>query len=305
MDEMFPPRPDPRPDGEVPGPERTVPAPASPSSGDVTPPARGSGRRPGKRAIPMLLAFALTASFVEGAVLVKVVAEDRTSAEASPIAAVASTTTGKTDLSSVIAQAMRSVVAVKVSSTQPGPFGNVMQVEGLGSGVIVGSDLVVTNAHVVDAATKVSVTFGDGTETGATVLGTDPTHDIAVLSVSTGDRPVIPIGSSGSLALGQQVVALGYPLGLGATATAGIVSGLDRTIDVSTGAGGSEHLQGLLQTDAAINPGNSGGPLIDAAGHLVGINTAGASASSAENIGFAISIDGALPIIQHLAGSST
>jgi len=253
----------------------------------------------------MLLALALTASVVEGAVLVKVVAEDRAGSEVAPIASVASTTGGKTDLSSVIADAMRSVVAVKVTATRPGPFGGVMQIEGQGSGVIVGSDLVVTNAHVVDGATKVSVTFGDGTEANATVLGTDATHDIAALSVSTGNRPVMAIGSSGDLALGQQVVALGYPLGLGATATAGIVSGLNRTIDVSNGTGGSEHLEGLLQTDAAINPGNSGGPLIDAAGQLVGINTAGASASSAENIGFAIAIDGALPIIQHLAGSAT
>ena len=257
------------------------------------------------RVVGVLLGVALTASVVEGGILVKVASDEGTASERTPVASVLQATTGGGNLSAVIAEAMDSVVAVKVSSTQPSPFGGVMQVQGQGSGVIVGSDLVVTNAHVVDGATQVTVTFGDGEQAPATVLGTDATHDLAVLSTSTGDRPVVQIGSSGDLALGQEVVALGYPLGLGATATAGIVSGLDRTIDVAGGTGGSEHLEGLLQTDAAINPGNSGGPLIDAAGRLVGINTASASASAAENIGFAIAIDGALPIIRDLARTAT
>jgi S1-C subfamily serine protease len=261
-------------------------------------------RRP-NRVVAVLLGVALTASVVEGSILMKVASDEGTGSERTPVASVLQATTGGGDLSAVIADAMDSVVAVEVSSTQPGPFGGVMQVQGQGSGVIVDSDVVVTNAHVVDGATQVTVTFGDGEQVPATVLGTDATHDLAVLSASTGDRPVVQTGSSGDLALGQEVVALGYPLGLGATATAGIVSGLDRTIDVADGTGGSEHLEGLLQTDAAINPGNSGGPLIDAAGRLVGINTASASASAAENIGFAIAIDGALPIIQDLAGSAT
>ena len=266
---------------------------------------RAAPARRRSRVVGVLLGVALTASVVEGGILVKVASDEGTATERTPVASVLQATTGGGNPSAVIAEAMDSVVAVKVSSTQPGPFGGVMQVEGQGSGVIVGSDLVVTNAHVVDGAEQVTVTFGDGEQAPATVLGTDATHDLAVLSTSTGDRPVVQIGSSGDLALGQEVVALGYPLGLGATATAGIVSGLDRTIDVAGGTGGSEHLEGLLQTDAAINPGNSGGPLIDAAGRLVGINTASASASAAENIGFAIAIDGALPIIQDLARTAT
>ena len=266
------------------------------------------GSRPARRrsrVVGVLLGVALTASVIEGGILVKVASDEGTASERTPVASVLQATTGGGNLSAVIAEAMDSVVAVKVSSTQPSPFGGVMQVQGQGSGVIVGSDLVVTNAHVVDGATQVTVTFGDGEQAPATVLGTDATHDLAVLSASTGDRPIVQIASSGDLALGQEVVALGYPLGLGATATAGIVSGLDRTIDVADGTGGSEHLEGLLQTDAAINPGNSGGPLIDAAGRLVGINTASASASAAENIGFAIAIDGALPIIRDLARTAT
>jgi putative serine protease PepD len=263
--------------------------------------------------VPVLLALALTASAVEGVTLAYVVdARSGTSdegssassgADAAPMASVAATPVDGSDLSAVIAVAMRSVVAVEVTSTQAvGPWGDVVEVEGQGSGVIIGTDLVVTNAHVVEGATDVRVVFGDEGGTTATVLGTDDVHDIAVLSVSTTGRPAMEIGSSADLALGQEVVALGYPLGLGATATAGIVSGLDRTIDVSDGMGGSEHLEGMLQTDAAINSGNSGGPLIDASGRLVGINTAGASASLAENIGFAIAIDEVLPVIQDLAG---
>ena len=229
------------------------------------------------RVVPALLAMFITASLVEAGALI------RSSSEAaddvtSPIASVLQSTKadGYTDLTAVIAGAMDSVVAVKTASTQPGPFGNSMRVESQGSGVIVGDGLVVTNAHVIEGAEEVTVSFGDATNsTAATVLGTDATHDLAVLSVPTGDHPAIAIGASSELELGQTVVALGYPLGLGATATAGIVSGLDRTIDVAGSSGAIEHLVGLLQTDAAINPGNSGGPLLDASGRLVGINTAG------------------------------
>jgi len=182
--------------------------------------------------------------------------------------------------------------------------GRVMRAQG--SGVIVADGLVVTNAHVVEGARSVSVSFGDeGEETQATVITIDDVHDLAILTVPTGDHPAIQIGTSSDLRLGDAVVALGYPLGLGATATAGIVSGLDRTIDLNDGMS-VEHLEGLLQTDAAINPGNSGGPLIDAQGRLVGINTAGASASSAENIGFAVAIDSvASPIAEAVSTSTT
>ncbi len=297
MVEFLPPAPGPRTEATATSAPGTPDAARASDVGraDVPPAHR---RRPW---VPALLAVALTASAVEGAVIAKVLTDQASGADPSPIASVASTGDGA-DLSSVIAQAMRSVVSVRVTSTQIGPFGQPIQAQGQGSGVILGSDLVVTNAHVVDGASEVSVTFSDGASASATLLGTDSTHDIAVLSASTGERPAMPIGSSASLALGQEVVALGYPLGLGATATAGIVSGLDRTIDVSGANGASEHLEGVLQTDAAINPGNSGGPLIDTAGRLVGINTAGASAAAAENIGFAIAIDGALPIVEGLAG---
>jgi putative serine protease PepD len=265
------------------------------------------------RVLAVILAIALALSLAGGGFLLG--RSGAGTAGADGAAAVLSATTdavdvatGATvdaaDVASVIAGAMEAVVSVRSVSTQPAMFGT-MQVEGQGSGVIVADGLVVTNAHVVEGARSVSVSFGDeGEETPATVLTIDDVHDLAILTVPTGDHPAIQIGTSSDLRLGDPVIALGYPLGLGATATAGIVSGLDRTIDVNDGMS-VEHLEGLLQTDAAINPGNSGGPLIDAQGRLVGINTAGASASSAENIGFAIAIDSVASLITEAASTST
>jgi S1-C subfamily serine protease len=133
-----------------------------------------------------------------------------------------------------------------------------------------------------------------------TVLGTDPQHDLALVKVAATDLSPITVGSSAKLELGDSVAAIGFPLGLGGpTVTEGIVSGLGRDVTVGD-SGVTEHLKDLIQTDAAINPGNSGGPLIDANGNLVGIDTAAASASSAENTGFAISIDSAMPQITRI-----
>jgi S1-C subfamily serine protease len=202
----------------------------------------------------------------------------------------------------VISSAMPSIVSVKAVSNG-GPFG---QQTAQGSGVVVRKDgIILTNNHVIEGSSDVTVTTSDGKQTyPATVVGSDTNHDIAILRVSAPTLDPIAIGSSNQLKLGDGVVALGYPLGLGTTATQGIVSGLDRTIDVSDGGLSAHQLTGLLQTDAAINPGNSGGALLDESGRLVGINTAGASAASAENVGFAVSIDGAMPIIQRLLGTA-
>ncbi len=278
------------------------PAPSPPIPAPLT----SAGRPPRRsgRLVPALLALALAASAVEGVVLAHVAGQGTPNvvAPAAPATVSVGSAEPETDLPSVISRAMRSVVAVKVVSARPSFFGEV-RVEGQGSGVIVRRDLVVTNAHVVEGAEAVTVVFDDGASAEARVLGADASHDLAVLAVPTGDRPALPLGGSGALRLGQTVVALGYPLGLGPTVTVGVVSGLHRSVEVS-GPAGVEHLQGLLQTDAAINPGNSGGPLIDASGRLVGINTAGASAAAAENIGFAIAIDEALPTLRRLAGSA-
>jgi S1-C subfamily serine protease len=205
---------------------------------------------------------------------------------------------GQTPLAGMIDAAMDSIVSVETVAY--GGFGQ--QVSGQGSGVVIRDDgVILTNAHVIEGASGIQVTTAGGGETlDAAVIGSDAAHDIAILKVDSRGLNAISLGSSEGLKLGDEVVALGYPLGLGTTATRGIVSGLDRTIAVGDGPYGANELSGLLQTDAAINPGNSGGALLDSGGRLVGINTAAASAAAAENIGFAVAIDEALPIIQDL-----
>lgn len=200
----------------------------------------------------------------------------------------------------VIERVLPSVVNVRVRALGSDSLGTEQRAQG--SGVIIDSSgVIITNNHVVENATKVTVVFTDGRDSlEGTVLGTAPEKDLAVVKVPADDLTAITIGESGDLKLGDEVIALGFPLGLGgATVTKGIVSGTDRNITVGGGTE-PERLEGVLQTDAAINPGNSGGALINRAGQLVGINTAAASASFAENIGFAISIDSALPVIEQI-----
>lgn len=259
---------------------------------------------PARWRVPIAIVVAATLGFA-GARLTDAVPQP--SATPEPLAAEAvQTSSSSGSLADIISAAMDSIVSVRtVREMDPfgGPFGGPVggEVEGEGSGVVVRSDgVIVTNAHVIEGATDIEVTTADGRTLDATVVGSDPEHDLAVLKIDADDLTAIAIGSSDQLELGDAVVALGYPLGLGPTATQGIVSGLDRTIQVSDGPFDASELSGLLQTDAAINPGNSGGALIDSNGRLIGINTAAASASSAENIGFAVAIDEALPIIEDL-----
>ena len=204
--------------------------------------------------------------------------------------------------SEIIERALPSVVNVRVNALSQGVFGT-QEGQAEGSGVIIDKDgTILTNNHVVAGALKVEVVFNDDHDKmEATVVGTDVDRDLAVIHVDAHDLTPITLGRSGNLQLGDSVIALGFPLGLGGpTVTKGIVSGLDRTISVAKENGEREHLVGLLQTDAAINPGNSGGALVDSAGQLVGINTAAAQASSAENVGFSIAIDEALPVIKEI-----
>lgn len=207
-------------------------------------------------------------------------------------------------LTQTIKRVLPSVVSIHATQLTSDPFGNGGTSQAEGSGAILSADgLIVTNNHVVANATQVKVAFTDGREplTG-TVVGTDPQRDLALVKVAAHDLTPFTLGSSAKLQLGNSVTAIGFPLGLGGgpTVTRGIVSGLDRKISVSGGPAGAEHLTGMIQTDAAINPGNSGGPLIDANGDLVGLNSAAASAASAENTGFAIAIDDVIPAVQEM-----
>ena len=154
---------------------------------------------------------------------------------------------------------------------------------------------ILTNHHVVEGAQNLTVRLTDGRTFPATVYGVDTLTDFAIVKVDATGLPTAPLGDSSALKQGQSVIAIGNPLGeYTNSVTTGVVSGLNRSIDVSDGA-----LDDLIQTDAAINPGNSGGPLLDLSGNVIGINTA--EASSAQAIGFAIPIDLAKP--HHLAGA--
>jgi putative serine protease PepD len=175
--------------------------------------------------------------------------------------------------------------------------------ESVGTGFVISADgEIVTNAHVVAGASSVRVrVFGESEPRDAEIVGRDPGNDLAVLRVAdpTGLVPV-RFSAEGSTAVGDDVVAIGFALDLdgGPSVTRGIVSGLDRTLETEDGA-----LDGLIQTDTAISSGNSGGPLVNAAGEVVGINTAVARSApdqAATNIGFAISTEEALPLIEQL-----
>jgi putative serine protease PepD len=175
---------------------------------------------------------------------------------------------------------------------------------GTGSGEVIRSDgYILTNNHVISVAAasggSVEVLFADGTTAPATIVGRDPLTDLAVLKVKPPQKlKVIQLGSSDSVRVGEPVVAIGAPLGLSGTVTSGIVSALDRTIQVPGENDRSALLVSAVQTDAAINPGNSGGALVNCSGQLIGVPTAGASvpSSSGESSGGNIGIGFAIPV---------
>ncbi len=171
-------------------------------------------------------------------------------------------------------------------------------VRSLGSGFVINPDgYIVTNNHVVDDATDVTVKLGDGRELPAKVVGRDPKTDLALLKIAATGLPVIPLGDSSRLQVGEPVMAIGNPFGLEQTVTTGIVSATGRVI-------GEGPYDDFIQTDASINPGNSGGPLINAAGEAIGINTAIFSQSGGSvGIGFAIPINVAKPVVGQLAAT--
>jgi S1-C subfamily serine protease len=164
--------------------------------------------------------------------------------------------------------------------------------QGTGSGVIIDSKnaIVLTNLHVIGKADRIEITLADGLNYKARLIGFDPDSDVAVIQIIDPPENLVAaqLGTSGTLQVGQDVLAIGNPFGLHRTLTTGIVSSLDRSVRSPSGS----LLKGLIQTDAAINPGNSGGPLLDSRGRLIGINTAILSQSGdSAGIGFAVPID--------------
>jgi S1-C subfamily serine protease len=209
------------------------------------------------------------------------------------------------DVAGVIASVQQSVVSVETTLfTRRGPFTG--ESEGAGTGVVFEDGYILTNAHVIAGATGVTVTASDDDEPRtAEVVAADEEADLALLHVAdTGGLVPAPLGTSADTQVGDEVVAVGNALALegGMTVTQGIVSALDRSIDTESGT-----LSGLIQTDAAISSGNSGGPLVNAAGDVVGINTAVATSGggvSASNIGFVIAIDTAQSVVDTLLARS-
>jgi putative serine protease PepD len=194
----------------------------------------------------------------------------------------------------IYAQDSPGVVDIQVtgsSSGQAGPFGRTdQQQQAEGSGFVLDKQGdIVTNYHVVEGATKITVTLADGTKADATIVGSDASSDLSVIRISVpADKLVpLPLAAADSVSTGEPVVAIGSPFGYSKSITEGIVSGLDRQMTSPNNA----TITGAIQTDAAINPGNSGGPLIDATGAVIGVNAQIQSSSNGnEGVGFAIDI---------------
>jgi len=177
------------------------------------------------------------------------------------------------------------------NASTPSTSGNAAVPTGLGSGVIFDNQGdILTNNHVVEGATSLSVKLADGTQLDATLVGRDPSQDVAVVKIDPAKALAIAtLGDSNTVKLGQPVVAIGSPETLANTVTAGIVSGTNRQIDTYAG---------LIQTDTAINPGNSGGPLVNAQGQVIGLNTLGLASQGDQGLNFAIPINTAKQVAQ-------
>jgi len=233
------------------------------------------------------------------------VGQDSSSTTPSPTAAPnvvaepVSVSTGS--IGDLVEAARPSVVSVRQEITRTGPLGGTSRGQASGTGFVLSADgYIVTNNHVIVEGESPVVTFADGTSEPATIVAGDPSRDLAVLRVDRADLVPLAVGDSNELRLGDQLIAVGYALGLDGepSVTSGILSAENRTIVAENGV----QLVNLLQTDTAINPGNSGGPLLNGRGEVVGINTA--IAGGAESIGFAIAITPVMDVLDSLRGGS-
>ena len=206
------------------------------------------------------------------------------------------TTTPMSDIATVAASVAASIVEIRTETVKTGGYFQQYISGGAGSGVVLSADgYIVTNHHVINGADTITVRTNDDKEYTATVIGTDSETDVAVIKIDASDLSPVLIGDSTKLVVGQDVVAIGNPLGeLGGTVTNGIISALDReiTIDGDT--------MTLLQTNAAINPGNSGGGLFNLYGELVGIVNAKSSGTDIEGLGFAIPINMVYSVVEQI-----
>ena len=193
------------------------------------------------------------------------------------------------DVSDVVQKVRPSVVGVITESFQT------YSTSSTGSGIILSEDgYIVTNNHVVEGGDSIAVTLDDGETYAAELIGTDAKSDIAVLKIEAKNLPAAEFGDSRQVEVGEAAIAIGNPLGLNGTVTAGIISAVDREIQV-----GSSNMV-LLQTDASINPGNSGGALLNEYGQVIGVNSAKISSEDSEGLGFAIPSNTVGPIVEEL-----
>jgi len=202
-------------------------------------------------------------------------------------------------IADVVALVKPSVVAINTKYVSYDIFNRPYEQQGAGSGWIIDEDgLIVTNNHVVEGAESITVTLDDGRTFNVDInsVATDALADVAVLRIDTNNLPAVAVGNVENLRVGDWVVAIGNALGEGISATNGIVSRKDVSITDDTGL----TRYNLIQTNAAINPGNSGGPLVNMAGEVIGITNAKISAVGVEGMGYAISIQEAIPIIEQL-----
>lgn len=262
-----------------------------------------------KRLVAYMLAIALISSAMTGAVFSFFIMQSVDNKIASIAGGqtnqlVFNTSNQENLIEAIVQDSEQSIVHVKVSGTRivPGIFSNQAErFSASGSGfVFSGSGYIMTNNHVIEDASNITVVFQKGGQVAAKLVGTDPLTDVAVLKVNAPTAP-IKLGDSGTLRVGQTAIAIGNPLGLSDTVTVGVISGLDREITTAE----DFHLTGIIQTDAAINPGNSGGPLLNSNGEVIGITSAklsGILPSGAvpEGVGFAIPINAAKKIADDL-----
>jgi serine protease Do len=285
----------------------------------AVPPAQSAGGRSsgngigrGSVVLTAILAAALAAGGTFGVVELTLPAAtpvtSRAPAELTSTSTTVPTASGSANqpIVGIAAAASPAVVTITSSGSGRGGFGR-GSATSIGSGMIVTSNgYILTNRHVISSGGTLTIQLADGRQFDGTVVGTDPTHDVAVVKISATGLPTVTLGNSDKLQIGQLAVAIGDPLGTFAgTVTTGIVSGTGRSIDVQDPQTGSAvHLTGLIQTDAAINEGNSGGPLLNSAGQVIGINSA--TDPNAQGIGFAVPINTAITLLtQAEAGNAS
>ncbi len=200
-------------------------------------------------------------------------------------------------IADVVAKVRPSVVAINTEVVTFDIFNRPFTQEGAGSGWIIDENgIIVTNNHVVEGAESVTVTLSDDRVFPVESISTDPLTDLAILKINVGGLTAVKVGDSSKLRVGDWVVTIGNPLGLGISAKEGIISRVGVSLSVSLG----QTLYDLIETSAAINPGNSGGPLVDMAGEVIGITSVKIATVGVEGLGYAININAAVPIIDDL-----